>query len=131
MSEMAKMKYPMISEADALLRKSVVHRAEELSGSRLPDEIADRIEWELQAVKNVGNASIYLLLKMAVESVGLQPEEMIVENTAGNSFLLYLCGIGDVNPVKYGMLPERTYGVKQDKPLFITLDVPVELKTNY
>lgn len=128
MSEMAKMKYPMISEADALLRKSVVHRAEELYGSRLPDEIADRIEWELQAVKNVGNASIYLLLKMAVESVGLQPEEMIVENMAGNSFLLYLCGIGDVNPVKYGMLPERTYGVKQDKPLFITLDVPVGLK---
>ena len=128
MSEMTNIKYPLISDADSSLKEIVVHRAEELYGYPLPDEISDRIEWELQAVKNAGNASIYLLLKKAVEGAGLQPEEMIVENAAGNSFLLYLCGIGDVNPVEYGMPPERTYGVKQDKPLSINLEVPVELQ---
>mgnify|MGYP004691673961 FL=1 len=128
MSEMAKMRYPRIPDADNSLRDIVTHRAEELYGIPLPDEIAERIEWELQAVENVGTASIYLLLKKAVECVRLQPEEMIVENAAGNSFLLYLCGIGDVNPVEYGMPPERTYGVKQDKPLSINLEVPVELQ---
>ncbi len=126
MSEMTNIKYPLIPDADDSLKKIVVHRAEELYGCPLPDEISDRIEWELQAVKNVGNASIYLLLKKAAEGVGLRPEEMIVENAAGNSFLLYLCGIGDVNPVEYGMPPERTYGVNQDKPLSINLEVPVE-----
>lgn len=128
MSEMTNIKYPLIPDADSYLKDIVVHRAEELYGCPLPDEISDRIEWELQAVKNAGNATIYLLLKKAVEGVGLQPEEMIVENAAGNSFLLYLCGIGDVNPVEYGMPPERTYGVKQDKPLSINLEVPVELQ---
>ena len=128
MSEMAKMRYPRIPDADNSLRDIVTHRAEELYGIPLPDEIAERIEWELQAVENVGNASIYLLLKKAVECVRLQPEEMIVENAAGNSFLLYLCGIGDVNPVEYGMPPERTYGAKQDKPLYISLEVPMELQ---
>ena len=128
MSEMTNIKYPLIPDADSSLKEIVVHRAEELYGCPLPDEISDRIEWELQAVKNAGNATIYLLLKKAVEGVGLQPEEMIVENAAGNSFLLYLCGIGDVNPVEYGMPPERTYGVKQDKPLSINLEVPVELQ---
>lgn len=128
MSEMTNIKYPLIPNADDSLKKIVVHGAEKLYGCPLPDEISDRIEWELQAVKNAGNASIYLLLKNAAEGVGLRPEEMIVENAAGNSFLLYLCGIGDVNPVEYGMPPERTYGVNQDKPLSINLEVPVELQ---
>lgn len=128
MSEMTNIKYPLISDADSSLKEIVVHRAEELYGYPLSDEISDRIEWELQAVKNAGNATIYLLLKKVVEGVGLQPEEMIVENAAGNSFLLYLCGIGDVNPVEYGMAPKRTYGAKQDKPLSINLEVPVELQ---
>ena len=128
MSEMTNIKYPLISDADSSLKEIVLHRAEELYGYPLLDEISDWIEWELQAVKNAGNASIYLLLKKAVEGAGLQPEEMIVENAAGNSFLLYLCGIGDVNPVEYGMPPERTYGGKQDKPLSINLEVPVELQ---
>lgn len=79
MSEMAKMRYPRIPDADNSLRDIVTHRAEELYGIPLPDEIAERIEWELQAVENVGTASIYLLLKKAVECVGLQPEEMIVK----------------------------------------------------
>ena len=128
MSAMANIKYPLIPDADDSLKKIVVHRAEELYGCPLPDEISDRIEWELQAVKNAGNASIYLLLKKATEGAGLRPEEMIVENAAGNSFLLYLCGIGDVNPAEYGMPPKRSYGVNQDKPLSINLEVPVELQ---
>ena len=58
MSEMTNIKYPLIPDADSSLKEIVVYRAEELYGCPLPDEISDRIEWELQAVKNAGNATI-------------------------------------------------------------------------
>ena len=100
--------YPIESgeSFDSELRKAVERGLEERLYNKTPEAI-ERIEFELEVIKNKGFSSYFLVVADLVKSAR---EMGIYTNTRGSaagSLVSYLCGITTVDPLKYGLPFER------------------------
>ena len=64
----------------------------------------DRARYELDAVTKMGFEGYYLLVHSYISSA---KRRGIARGSAGGSLLAYLCGIVDIDPIKYGLYFER------------------------
>lgn len=64
----------------------------------------DRAKYELDAVTKMGFEGYYLLVHSYISSA---KRRGIARGSAGGSLLAYLCGIVDIDPIKYGLYFER------------------------
>lgn len=91
--------YPEYPCADQLLQKLCYGRAHEVYGKTLPNVVKARIELELNGILKNGFASLYMI---AYEIVMKSHEAgCIVGNrgTSGASFVSFLLGISETNPL--------------------------------
>jgi len=64
----------------------------------------DRIKYEMNSVVKMGFEGYYLLVRSYISSAYRRG---IARGSAGGSLLAYLCGIVDIDPIKYGLYFER------------------------
>jgi DNA polymerase-3 subunit alpha len=97
---------PKGTNYDEELRKSVEEGFKKLNYEKTPEAL-ERVEFELEIIKNKGFPSYFLVMADLVKSAR---EMGIYTNTRGSaagSLVSYLCGITTVDPIKYKLPFER------------------------
>jgi DNA polymerase-3 subunit alpha (Gram-positive type) len=90
---------PQFEGADELLRETAVKRALELYGDPLPPFIDKRMNKELDSVIKNKFSTLYVLAMKLVKKSNSDGFLVGSRGSVGSSFLAFLCGITEVNPL--------------------------------
>ena len=123
-STVGKKAYPILDNMNERLKDICYAKAHELYGEAIPDEIEQRIRWELEAIRKTDSAFEILLLKELLHKNGITGDEVSIRGTASASLVVFLCGISNYNPIDFHLEPYFTFGIKQDRVLNIPINVP-------
>ena len=74
------------------------------SAKEIRDKYIQRARYEMSALKEMGFEGYYLLVHSYVNAA---TRRGIARGSGGGSLLAYLCGIVDIDPIKYGLYFER------------------------
>ena len=74
------------------------------SAAEIRKQYVDRARYEMNALKEMGFEGYYLLVYSYVNAA---KRRGIARGSGGGSLLAYLCGIVDIDPIKYGLYFER------------------------
>lgn len=74
------------------------------SAEEIRKKYIDRAKYEMHALKEMGFEGYYLLVHSYVNAA---KRRGIARGSGGGSLLAYLCGIVDIDPIKYGLYFER------------------------
>ena len=74
------------------------------SAAEIRKKYIDRARYEMNALKEMGFEGYYLLVHSYVNAA---KRRGIARGSGGGSILAYLCGIVDIDPIKYGLYFER------------------------
>ncbi len=74
------------------------------SAAEIRKRYIDRAKYEMNALKEMGFEGYYLLVHSYVNAA---KRRGIARGSGGGSLLAYLCGIVDIDPIKYGLYFER------------------------
>lgn len=92
---------PFIPDAFEELCRAVYKKAEELYGYDLHPVVAERIKQELDRIKNDGYETYYVTA-LRIANVARSPLfgfEISTRGTLSSSFVMYLCGLSNINPL--------------------------------
>lgn len=90
---------PSLENSDELIRKATWDRAAVLYGMNLPDIVQERADRELKAIIGNKYSVLYLIAKKMVEKSNQDGYIVGSRGSVGSSFVAYLCGISEVNPL--------------------------------
>ena len=121
-------KYPKIKSANKIIENKCYDRAKEIYGTILPEEIKERLELELSSIETNNFESIYLITSDIVEYSNKLGYEVTSRGSVGNSFVAYLLGITDINPIEYNLPFEFFAGINYNKEPDIDLNFSKEIQ---
>lgn len=90
---------PMWEGADELLRETAIARARQLYGETLPGFIDKRLKKELDAIINNKFSTLYVIAMKLVKKSMSDGYIVGSRGSVGSSFVAFLCGITEVNPL--------------------------------
>ncbi|MDR1344157.1 MAG: DNA polymerase III subunit alpha [Tannerellaceae bacterium] len=103
--------FPIPSEydnADDYLRYLTCEGAKVKYGEPFPDEVAERIDFELSTVKRMGFPGYFLIVQdFIAEARRMNVAVGPGRGSAAGSVVAYCLGITDIDPIKYDLLFER------------------------
>ena len=111
-----------IDLADRIIAKKCYDKAKEIYGNQLSKEVKDRLELELQSIRKNNFDSIYLLSSELVKYSNELGYKVGSRGSVGNSFVAFLLGITEINPLKYNLHFEFFAGKDYDKEPDIDLN---------
>lgn len=117
-------RHPYIENSDIRLKEICIERAKALYGDDIPKDVLERINWELDAIQRTGMTFAFIMLKELMEKNHLTSNDVTLRGNSGGSFVLYLCGISNFNPLDFGLTPYVTFGFEKDKWIDIDICVP-------
>ncbi|MDD5489864.1 MAG: DNA polymerase III subunit alpha, partial [Candidatus Moranbacteria bacterium] len=101
-------KVPDGSTPEIYLRKLCEEGLRRRFGKKIPNEYLDRMEFELSVIEKTGFASYFLIVQ---DFVNWAKNQGIVvgpgRGSAAGSFVSYILGITNIDPIKYNLLFER------------------------
>lgn len=95
-------------DSKSYLRKLCIEGLKKRFGGSAPKKYIDRMEFELQVIEKTGFADYFLIVQDFVNWAKAQ--KIVVgpgRGSAAGSFISYLIGITNVDPIKYDLLFER------------------------
>jgi DNA polymerase-3 subunit alpha len=100
--------YRIKFEAD-YLAKLAYDGAKRLYGNPIPDDIAERVKFELHVMKTMGFPGYFLIVQDFINSARDKLDVMVGpgRGSAAGSVVAYCLGITKINPIKYDLLFER------------------------
>lgn len=100
--------YRIKFEAD-YLAKLAYDRAKRLYGDPLPEEVAERVKFELHIMKTMGFPGYFLIVQDFINSARDELGVMVGpgRGSAAGSVVAYCLGITKIDPIKYDLLFER------------------------
>ncbi len=100
--------YRIKFEAD-YLAKLAYDGAKKLYGDPLPDEVAERVKFELHIMKTMGFPGYFLIVQDFINSARDELGVMVGpgRGSAAGSVVAYCLGITKIDPIKYDLLFER------------------------
>lgn len=106
-------------------------RAQEIYGAQLPDEVMDRLQFELEVIEKSGNSNYLLFLHDLVNTAREELGALIGpgRGSIGGSLVAYCLGITKVDPLKYDLLFERCINPDILSHLEVWIDVDKKGKT--
>ena len=100
-------------------------RAQEIYGIQLPDEVRDRLQFELEIIEKSGNSNYLLFLYNLVNTARKELGALIGPGRGpiGGSLVSYCLGITKVDPLKYDLFFERCINPDRFSRLEVWIDV--------
>ena len=120
--------YPKIENAEMILKEKCYKRVEEIYGKDLPDEIKNRLELELNSIIKNHFEFVYLHSIELVEKSHELGFSVGARGSVGNSFVAFLLGIIEFNPINYHLPFEIFAGKDYDKEPDIDLNFSREVQ---
>lgn len=90
---------------------------------RINRAVDDRLQHELRMIGRMGFAAFFMLVADIVDAVKAMGIRCACRGSAAGSFVCYVLGISDVDPVRYDLLFERFMNTRRDELPDIDLDV--------
>ena len=94
-------KCPKIAFAHMIIAKKCYDKAKDIYGSPIPKDVKERLQLELHSIETNNFDSIYLISSELVEYSNELGYEVGIRGSVGNSFVAYLLGITNINPIEY------------------------------
>lgn len=118
---------PEYPNADEELTNICTARVNELFGDNPDFEVRKRLERELNAIKQNGYAGIYMMWRQLVRKSLDEGYPTGIRGAVGSSFVAYLCGITDINPLSKEngghQIPVEVFqGLNLDKEPYICIN---------
>ena len=120
--------YPKIENSKEIIREKCYDKVYELYGKNLPINVKERLELELNSINKNNYQNIYLISSEIVKKSNELGYEVGNRGGVGNSFVAYLLGIVNYNPIEYNLPFEIFAGKNYDKEPDIDLNVAKEVK---
>lgn len=93
--------------------KEITHkRLLELYQQNIPKNIQERYEYEINSILENNFENIYILLYLVSNKVKEDNEYFLLSGTIGSSFIVYLLGITDIDPIKYNIPFETSSAIE-------------------
>lgn len=92
--------YPVYPNAEDELRRICAARVHEKYGDILPDIVRNRLDWELSHIADNGFASLYMYAHLLTKKSHEDGFPTMLRGIGGGSFVAFLAGITDVNPLE-------------------------------
>ena len=83
-----------------------------------------QFDWELEAINKTGMAFIFLLMRKLYDEHGVSSSVVPSRGSWGSSITAYLCGLTDIDPLKYNLSPEFVFGIDRDKEIDMDFNFP-------
>lgn len=115
--------YPKVKDAGKRLRERCYAAISGKYTENL-DEVKSRLEWELAALEKTETESYLLQIAELLEKAGLRAGDLSLRGCAVGSLVVYLLGIGNVDPFQYGLMPEMIFGADGQREIDIDINVP-------
>ncbi|QTA37144.1 PolC-type DNA polymerase III [Thermosipho ferrireducens] len=90
---------PIIEGADEKVKRLSYQKAIEIYGKPLPEKIKERLEKELKSIIDHGYAVLYEIAHLIVKKANEDGYVVGSRGSVGSSFVAYLMGITEVNPL--------------------------------
>ena len=101
-------------------------KAKQIYGDLLPEEVSDRLKYELQIIMDRGASGYFLFLQDVVNTAQSELGIWVGpgRGTAAGCLVCYCLGITKIDPLKYGLLFERF--LNPDGIVFPDIDIDTE-----
>ena len=122
---------PKGKTADETLREMCKQRITQKLGTNIPKEYKDRMEYELDIIQKTGYASYFLIVQDFTNWA--RANGIIVgpgRGSAAGSFVSYLTGITNMDPIKYKLLFERFLNPERVSMPDVDMDFPDDRRDN-
>lgn len=121
--------FPKIELANKIIEQNCYDKAKELYGDELPEHVKERLQLELHSIEANKFESIYLISSELVQYSNQLGYEVGSRGSIGNSFVAYLLGITNINPIEYNLPFEFFAGKNYDKEPDIDLNFSGEIQS--
>ena len=103
-----------ISKEDAYLEYLSFSKAKQIYGESLPEDVSDRLKFELEVIKKRGASGYYLFLQDVVNTAQLELGVWVGpgRGSAAGSLVCYCLGITKIDPLKHDLLFERFLSIE-------------------
>ena len=98
-----KITYPKIESATNTISQKCYEKAKEIYGEKLQKEVEERLRLELHSIEINNFESIYLIASELSDYSKKLGYKVGCRGGIGNSFVAYLLGITDINPIQYNL----------------------------
>ena len=114
--------------ADISIDDIEVKDRDSVDGMELEVNPVKRLGWELSAIEFTGTAGLFLNIARFKTKYKVKDYEMISRGCVGASFVAYLSGITEIDPLEYGLSPYFLFGEKGDKEPNICLNLRSDIR---
>ena len=105
---------PVIKDSDITLRELCYKRAHEEYGEKLPTQVSERLERELDSIINNGYSVMYIIAQKLVSKSNEDGYLVGSRGSVGSSFAATMAGISEVNPLSPHYLCPKCHYVDFD-----------------
>ena len=115
-----------ISEEDDYLKYLSFSKARQIYGKSLSEDVADRLKFELEIIRQRGASGYFLFLQNIINIVQLELDVWVGpgRGSAAGSLVCYCLGITKIDPLKHDLLFERF--LSPEGSMFPDIDVDVD-----
>lgn len=111
---MAKCHYKL-ENAKETIESVCKNRLKEIYDQEIPKQIQTRYENELNMICKNNYESLFILNYLIAKKAKEDNEYYILRGIGSNSYIAYLLGISELNPLDYGLEYEMSYGLNGEK----------------
>ena len=111
---MTKCQYKL-ENAREIMENVCNNRLKEIYGQEIPKQIQTRYENELKLICKNNYESLFILNYLIAKKAKEDNEYYVLRGRGSNSYIAYLLGISELNPLDYGLEYEMSYGLNGEK----------------
>lgn len=119
--------YPIIKNADNIITEKCYKKANEIYGKKLPKNVKERLDFELNSIIKNGFETIYLIYSDFVKKSNEFGYKTGFRGKVGNSLVAYFLNITSFNPLNYDLPFEFFAGIDYNQKPYIELNVSEEI----
>lgn len=121
-------RYPLVENSKEIIKDECCKNVHKIYGKEIPIDVEERLELELNSIIENGFETLYLIASDCVKKSNELGYPVGARGSVGNSFVAFLLGITDYNPIDYNLPFEIFAGKFLNKEPDIDLNFSKEIK---